>query len=78
MKAFDVTDNLIKIINRLWNYAKTATWDIKYDMDGLVQDCSISIANALEILHSYTKPSILPLSWPKYNLFKQFWSINSR
>ena len=26
--------------------------------DGLVQDCSISIANALEILHSCTKPSI--------------------
>ena len=27
--------------------------------DGLVQDCSISIANALEILQSCTKPSIL-------------------
>ena len=27
-------------------------------IDGLVQDCSISIANALEILKSYTKPSI--------------------
>ena len=26
--------------------------------DGLVQDCSISIANALEILQSCTKPSI--------------------
>ena len=26
---------------------------------GLVQDCSISIANALEILQSCTKPSIL-------------------
>ena len=27
-------------------------------VDGLVQDCSISIANALEILQSFTKPSI--------------------
>ena len=27
-------------------------------IDGLVQDCSISIANALEILQSHTKPSI--------------------
>ena len=26
--------------------------------DGLVQDCSISIANAMEILQSYTKPSM--------------------
>ena len=30
-------------------------------IDGLVQDCSISIANALEILQSYTKPSIYKL-----------------
>ena len=28
------------------------------DIDGLVQVCSISIANALEILQSCTKPSI--------------------
>ena len=28
------------------------------NFDGLVQDCSISIANALEILQSCTKPSI--------------------
>ena len=26
-------------------------------IDGLVQDCNISIANALEILQSCTKPS---------------------
>ena len=30
----------------------------KMYIDGLVQDCSISIANALEILQSCTKPSI--------------------
>ena len=29
-----------------------------YYIDGLSQDCSISIANAMEILQSYTKPSI--------------------
>ena len=31
---------------------------MKTDIDGLVQDRSISIANALEILRSCTKPSI--------------------
>ena len=30
-----------------------------YHIDGLVQDCSNSIANALELLQSCTKPSIL-------------------
>ena len=33
-----------------------------YHIDGFVQDCSISIANALEILQSCTKPSICTLS----------------
>ena len=28
------------------------------DINGLVQDCSYSIANALKLLQSYTKPSI--------------------
>ena len=32
-----------------------------YHIDDLVQDCSISIASALEILESWTKPSTL--SW---------------
>ena len=33
---------------------------VSYDyIDGLVEDCNISIANALEILQSCTKPSIL-------------------
>ena len=31
---------------------------IQHDIDGLVQDCSNSIANALELLQSCTKPSI--------------------
>ena len=33
-----------------------------FHIDGLVQDCSISIANTLEILQSCTKPSIYHLS----------------
>ena len=32
------------------------------NIDGLVQDCSNSIANALELLQSYTKPSIYALA----------------
>ena len=31
---------------------------VKYQFDSLVQDCSNSIANALELLQSYTQPSI--------------------
>ena len=30
-------------------------------MDGLVQDCSIFIAKALDMLQSYINPSIYPL-----------------
>ena len=29
---------------------------MNYHIDGLVQDCSVSIANALELLKSCTKP----------------------
>ena len=32
-------------------------------IDGLVQDCSISIADALEILQSYIKPSTYDLAF---------------
>ena len=34
------------------------TWPVSEYMDGLVQDFSNSIANALELLQSCTKPSI--------------------
>ena len=37
-----------------------------FNIDGLVQDCSISSASAMEILQSCTKPSIYNTS--KYNL----------
>ena len=55
MQSFDVwfvDDSLIKLLNKvilpmIWNY-----------IDGLVQDCSISIANTLELLQSCTEPSV--------------------
>ena len=34
-------------------------WEKIDHVDGLVQDCSNSSANALELLQSYTKPSML-------------------
>ena len=37
----------------------TLSMDYMEDIDGSVQDCSISIANALEILQSCTKPSMV-------------------
>ena len=41
-----------------------------YCIDGFVQDCSNSIANARELLQSCTKPSILnaALQWQQQNL----------
>ena len=46
-------------------------------LDGLVQDCSISIANTLEILQSCTKPSTCPQTplthWPLMTSYS-FWS----
>ena len=40
-----------------------------YWIDGLVQDCSISIANAMEIQQSYTKPSTsyFHVTWKQSN-----------
>ena len=43
----------------------------QYHIDGLVQDCSNSIANTLELLQSCTKPSIcLSMSWLLYTLYR--------
>ena len=44
--------------------------EICYNIDGLVQDCSNSTANALELLQSCTKPSI-------YGLWNVFCTICS-
>ena len=40
-----------------WNRALASKIELNH-IDGLVQDCSNSIANALELLQSCTKPSI--------------------
>ena len=36
--------------------------NLLYHIDGLMQDCSISIANTLEIVQSFTNPSIFAFS----------------
>ena len=41
-------------------------------IDGLVQDCSNSIANALELLKSWTKPSL-----SNNNILMLFWLIQA-
>ena len=45
-------------------------WIVRNNMDGFVQDYSIAIANALDILQSCTEPSIYWLS-----LFEQKWCL---
>ena len=50
-----------EIIRCLNHQSLKSLW--KLHINGLVQDCSISIANALEILQSCTKPSISKISF---------------
>ena len=47
---------------------RISTWKEDFYIEGLVQDCSDSIANALELLQSCIKPSILnyALQGPAY------------
>ena len=52
--------------------------DLRVHIDGLVQDCRISIANALEILQSYTKPSKCVLKTPPYTIFIEMYSVYSQ
>ena len=50
------------------------------DIDGLVQECSNSIAKALELLQSCTKPLIciqLLAEVPDENVYKSMWFNNS-
>ena len=44
----------------MWQFSTKALICFVY-FDGLVQDCSNSTANAVELLQSYTEPSILKL-----------------
>ena len=53
-----------------------ASFEVLY-IDGLVQDCSNSIANALELLQSCTKPSTWPydgLVQERHNSILTYWS----
>ena len=52
---------LLKLcLQNVGHFVSSLKWryNIALYINGLVQDCSISIANALEILQSCTKPSI--------------------
>ena len=44
-------------------------------IEGLVQDCSNSIANALELLQSCTKPSVCTLKTNSSNILKVHFSM---
>ena len=57
---------LVKQVLILSCYDKTEPLTYAY-IDGLVQDCSNSISNALELLQSCTKPSICSIWIPKRN-----------
>ena len=46
------------LMNLTRNMCSEITLSNYYHIDGFVQDCSNSIANALELLQSCTKPSI--------------------
>ena len=54
--AIEQMDDIVPMISHVCIIISYSTNDQK--LDGLVKDCSISIANALEILQSCTKPSI--------------------
>ena len=57
--ANDGNNHAIYTDKIIWNWVGIFIRDRKTPfIDGLVQECSISIANALEILQSCTKPSI--------------------
>ena len=48
---------LLYVLNYIISHYIPKLSNFEYYLDGLVQDCSISIANALEILQACTKPS---------------------
>ena len=49
---------IFSIIQSYYDKIWMSSIDFHCNIDGLVQDCSNSIANALELLQSCTKPSI--------------------
>ena len=61
----------LKILIRTGNFFSLALNIVFDNCDGLVQDCSNSIANAQELLQSCTKP----LEW-SYNKHERKWQRN--
>ena len=53
-----------------YRYFHSRKWISKGHVNGLAQDCSNSIANAMELLHSCTKPSMCEITaflfWPHW------------
>ena len=58
-----------------WWHQEGSVAAVEYDMHGLVQDCSIFIADALEILPSCTKPSICKTAVTPVRLQSRYYSL---
>ena len=79
-----VLDDLLNICCQIVIATRTCiTWiwhPRKYHLNnhigGLLQDCSISIANALKIMQSCTKPSTYLLSWKCPGVFRSYACYN--
>ena len=70
-KCQDISNHSVDQVFLEYSYLSTRRFDWPFIcqsriwyIDGLWQDCSISSANALEILQSCTKPSIWTRTWP--------------
>ena len=50
-------------------------WVFMYRIDGFVQDCSNSVANALELLQSCAKPLILASAWQVSEVCTAWWNL---
>ena len=51
-------ESYIELSDQIMMISTNTKMNKENDIDGLVQDCSNSIANALELLQSYIKPSV--------------------
>ena len=77
--------DLVTVLHMSWlschDMCKSVTWSDHY-FNGLVQDCSIFSANALEILQPCTKPLILDVRATQYaqvldyELINHLWNVS--
>ena len=75
-KRQSITDKLKKRISK--SVSSLHTSDQQQHINGLVKDCGISIANALEIPQPFTKPStLLKLTYLKFTLYILNWKLFS-